>query len=460
MFQGVDTLQTDLATKITIGDGGLFSQPGQSVSNDDKPYEYGSSQNRLSVSSTPAGLFYVSENQGKIFSYGEGLKEISQTGLKWWFNLFLSYKFTVHFPDYPWQDNPVAGIGIQTVYDNTNSILYFAKKDYEVREEYIGKLEYIPLVTVGKTVVNGVTLRKGQGDFFVIKNPDGSINMNARYKLEENAVFKDASWTISYDPKNEFWISVHDWHPDFVIPTKGYFLTTKNNTGWKHNYACDDYCNYYGINYPFEVEVPVATGQSVTTLKSVEYILECYKRSPNNCVDQFQVLDFNFDKAVVYNMEQVSGYLNLNIFPKNNITLSLQYPKLNNSIIVEPNLPASVGFDILFSKEENKYRFNQFWDITKDRGEFPIGSTYPPTGPLVPGTTELLGNYSQEYLWNTEPNGYIKILNPNNLDAVKVQLQRKKFRNYLNFLYLRKDISGNINMILKLINSKNQISIR
>jgi hypothetical protein len=460
MFQGVDTLQTDLATKITIGDGGLFSQPGQSVSNADKPYEYGSSQNRLSISNTPAGLFYVSENQGKIFSYGEGLKEISQIGLKWWFNLFLSYKFTVHFPDYPWQDNPVAGIGIQTVYDNTNSILYFAKKDYEVREEYIGKLEYIPLVTVGKTVVNGVTLRKGQGDFFVIKNPDGSINMSARYKLEENAVFKDASWTISYDPKNEFWISFHDWHPDLVIPTKGYFLTTKNNTGWKHNYACDAYCNYYGKNYPFEVEVPVATGQSVTTLKSVEYILECYKRSPNNCVDQFQVLDFNFDKAVVYNMEQVSGYLNLNIFPKNNITLSLQYPKLNNSIIIEPNLPASVGFDILFSKEENKYRFNQFWDITKDRGEFPIGSTYPPTGPLVPGTTELLGNYTQEYLWNTEPNGYVKILNPNNLDAVKVQLQRKKFRNYLNFLYLRKDISGNINMILKLINSKNQISIR
>jgi len=460
MFQGVDTLQTDLATKITIGDGGLFSQPQQSVSNADKPYEYGSSQNRLSISSNPAGLFYVSENQGKIFSYGEGLKEISQIGLKWWFNLFLSYKFTVHFPDYPYQDNPVAGIGIQTVYDNTNSILYFAKKDYEVREEYIGKLEYIPLVKVGKTIVNGVTLRKGQGDFFVIKNPDGTVNMNARYKLEENAVFKDASWTISYDPKNEFWISFHDWHPDFVIPAKGYFLTTKNNTAWKHNYLCNDYCNYYGINYPFEVEIPVVTGQSVTTLKSVEFILECYKRNPNNCVDQFQVLDFNFDKAVVYNMEQVSGYLNLNIFPKNNITLSLEYPKLNNSIIIEPNLPASVGFDILFSKEENKYRFNQFWDITKDRGEFPIGSNYPPTGPLVPGTTELLGNYSQEYLWNTEPNGYVKMLNLNNLNAVKAQLQRKKFRHYLNFLYLRKDVSGNINMVLKLINTKNQISLR
>jgi hypothetical protein len=465
MFQGVDTLQTDLGTKITIGDGGLFSQPGQSVSNADKSYEYGSSQNRLSVINSPAGLFYVSQNQSKIFSYGGGLKEISQVGLKWWFSLFLRYKLTEHFPNYPWQDNPVAGIGIQSVYDNLNSVLYFAKKDYDLRPEYINPetgaplIEYIPLVTVGKTRVYDTTLRKGEGDFFVIKNPDGSVNMNNRYRLEENLLFKNASWTVSYDPKNEFWISFHDWHPDLVIPTKRTFLTTKNNTGWTHNYSCNEFCNYYGIDYPFEIEIPIITGQTVTTVKSIEYILECYKRS-DNCVDQFQVLDFNFDKAVVFNSEQVSGYLNLNIFPKNNITLSLQYPKPNNSIIVEPNLPASVGFDILFSKEENKYRFNQFWDITKDRGEFPIGSAYPPVGPLIPGTTQLLGNYNQEYLWNTEPNGYVKILNPNNLDVNKSLLQRKKFRHYLNLLHLRKDVSGNVNMLIKLINSKNQISLR
>ena len=459
MYQGVDTLETDLATKITIGDGGLFSQPGQSVSNADKPYEYGSSQNRLSIASTPAGLFYVSENQGKIFNYAGGLKEISQSGLKWWFSLFLPYKFLVHFPDYPWKDNAVAGLGIQTIYDNTNSILYFTKKDYDVRDEYIGKIEYIPLVTQ-KTIIHGKVFYKGQGDFFVIKNPDGTVNINDRYKLEENKLFKDASWTLSYDPKNEFWISYHDWYPDLVIPTKSYFVTTKNNTGWRHNFICNEYCNYYGKDHPFEIEFPITTGQAVTTLKSIEYILECYKRNPNNCVDQFQVLDFNFDKAVVYNAEQVSGYLNLNIFPKNNITLSLQYPKANNGIIIEPNLAPSVGFDILFSKEENKYRFNQFWDITKDRGEFPIGSDYPATGPLVPGTTVLAGNYSQEYLWNTEPNGYIKILNPTNLDINKTELQRKKFRHYLNILYLRKDVSGDVNMILKLNNSKNQISIR
>lgn len=437
MYQGLDQLQTDLGTKLTIGDGGLFSQPGQSVTNADKSYEYGSSQNRLSIVNTPAGIYYVSQNQGKIFNYSQGLKEISQVGLKWWFNLFLPYKLTEAFPEYPYVDNPVVGIGIQAVYDNQNTILYFTKKDYQLKVQYLGRVAYIDLVTSGKG--------KGLGDYFTL---DGK----GRYQLGDSLLFDDASWTVSYDPKNNFWLSFHDWHPDYVIPTKSTFLTSKTNTLWKHNFLCDNFCNYYGSNYPFEIEIPVITGQTITTLKSIDYILECYRRQPNNCVDQHHVLDFNFDHAVIYNSEQVSGYLNLNLFPKNNVTLSLQYPKLNPS-----NLSS---YDVLFSKEENKYRLNQFWDITKDRAEFPIGSDYPPTGPVIPGTTILNGNYGSENTWITSPNGYSKVLNTANLNYDKPQLQRKKFRHYLNFINLRRDVSGDINMVLKLANTKNQISLR
>ena len=460
MFQGVDTLNTALGTKITIGDGGLFSQPGQSVSNADKPYEYGSSQNRLSVVSTPAGLFYVSQNQGKIFSYGEGLKEISQIGLKWWFSLFLKYKLTQHFPNYEWQDNPVAGIGIQAVYDNENSILYFCKKDYDVKPELADRVEYIPFVKECYVNSNGAAVQKGTGDYFTL---DGA----GRYLIGDPKLFDSASWTISYDPKNEFWISYHDWHPDLVIPTKTVFLTTKMETIWKHNFNCQQYCNYYGVNYPFEIEFPIITGQTPTVVKSFEYILECYTRA-SNCVDQFHVLDFNFDNAVIYNSEQVSGYLNLNIFPKNNIVLSLNYPKFNPSIPMIftnpvtglPSVTGVPGFDILFSKEENKYRFNQFWDVTNNRGEFPVGAGYPPQGPLVPNTTVLLGNYVQQLIWNSKPDGYTRELNLVNIDYNKAQLQRKKFRHYTHFLSLRKEISGNVNMILKTVDSKNQYSPR
>ena len=425
VFQGVDQLETDSGTKITIGDGGLFAQTPQSLVISDRPYEYGSSQNRLSVISTPAGFFYISQNQGKIFSYGQGLKEISQKGLKWWFTLFLPYKLTDDFPDYPHTDNPVAGIGCQAIYDNRNTVVYFSKKDYKLKDQYSGRVTY-----------------NASEDRFIL---DGT----SKLKLGDPILFENASWTLSYDPKSEFFISYHDWHPDLVMAGKGVFMSTKNNGIWKHNNACDSFCNYYGQDYPFEVEFPMITGQTISTIRSMEYILECYRRAKGSCVDQFHVLDFNFDQAVVYNSEQVSGYLNLNIYPKNNINLSLQYPKTNLN-----------SYDILFSKEENKYRFNQFWDITKNRGEFPIGSGYPPTGNVIPGTTVLAGPTDQENIWITQANGYIRNLNQQNLNYTKDPLQRKKFRHYLNFLTLTKNVSGNTNMILKITNSKNTYSPR
>ena len=434
MFQGLDQLQTDLGTKLTIGDGGLFSQPAQNATIADKPYEYGSSQNRLGIISTPVGIFYISQNQGKIINYTQNISEISQAGMKWWFNLFLPYKLTEDFPEYPWQDNPVAGIGCQSIYDNMNTVLYFCKKDYKLKDSLKGQVQYVPL-RADKT-----------GDYFTIIGQPGT-----RYLIGDNRIFENASWTASYDPKNQFWISFHDWHPDLAIPTKTTFLTSKANTLWKHNMLCNKFCEYYDKTYPFEIEIPINTGLTVTTVKSLEYYLECYRRQTSNCVDQFQVLDFNFDKAVIFNAEQVSGYLNLNIFPKNNITLSLDYPKLSTDLS---------SFDILFSKEEQKYRFNQFWDITKDRGEFPIGAGYPPTGPLIPGTTQLLGNYVTENVWVTAPDGYNRVLNQANLDYTKPLLQRKKFRHYLNYLTLRKNISGDVNMIVKSSVSKNQMSPR
>jgi hypothetical protein len=434
MYQGVDTLETDLNTKITIGDGGLFSQPQQAVSNADKAYEYGSSQNRLSVISTPVGIYYMSQNQGRVFSYSGGLQEISAAGMKWWYILYMPYRLTEDFPDYPWQDNPVAGIGCQATYDSSSTVLYFCKKDYYLKDEFKGRVVYRPMDS------------EGIGDDFILDD-----NQNLKYNLGDPYLFEDSSWTISYDPKQQFWISFHDWHPDLVIPTKDIFLSTKENTFWKHNYVCNSFCNYYNQQYGWEIEFPIVSGQTVMTTRSVEYALECYRRNAGSCIDQHHVLDYNFDQAVVYNTEQVSGYLNLNLYPKNDINLSLQFPKLNGNL---------ASYDILFSKEEQKYRFNQFWDITKNRDEFPIGSNYPPTGPVIPGTTILQGNYSSENTWVTAQNGYTRVLNPLNMDYDKPELQRKKFRHYLNFLNLRREQCNDVNMILKFSNLKNQYSAR
>ena len=203
-------------------------------------------------------------------------------------------------------------------------------------------------------------------------------------------------------------------------------LTTVTNNGgqiWRHNDRSDLFCNFYGQNYPFEIEQTFSTGQVVNTVRSIEYMLEAYIYNQDT-TDRYHVLDGNFDRAVIHNSEQVSGVLKLNLSPKNNSPLIVSYPQINPSNI-----------DILYSKEEQKYRFNQFWDVTADRGEF----TFPNV---------------QRLIWTTEFNGYIRALNPNNLNYNKSPFERKKFRHYTNRVLLYKMISGNIKLIYRLINTK------
>lgn len=774
MFQGLDQLQTDLGTKLTIGDGGLFSQPFQNIVNSDLSNEYGSSESARAVMNTPFGIFFISQAQGKIFHYTGQLDNIANAGMKWWFNKYLPSTLIRQFPEFEFSklsDNPVVGIGCQVIYDPNDDIVYFMKKDYKVRDEYM----------------SGVSGRNGYvsyyNDKFILNNGGSAIVLT----LGDPNYFEDTSWTVSYDPKVKAWISFHDWHPELSLPSINHFLTTKtgisttpncpsgynfnpttgqcekseqatdlatvsvdevlatitggpqnclidiviamdwststltggrieaqrqfvheflndpiissgmnagtiqvgftkwgstaisslnpngfsmsntvtvgqadayyasspnsgtdicvgmtqantvlmdkanselgdrtadpnfrsvmlfmtdaagtacnyttggpggtqvgcqyqnqsqydvysifcdddsplvptpaitsaiscntpanefvmvangafpNNTAsfianavagtvcgtpaecdcppgytlvykdangnytqnagecasedppicrkvecgcpeppftgsttttsgtcddvyavgdpsyinpdpkicsyfyflstppsyeegglWRHNYRCDLYSNYYGVDYPWEVELVENTGQNVTTLRSVEYQLESYVYKGDlfhGCADdRWHDLDFNFDESIIYNSEQISGLLRLELNPKEDPYGILQYPIIGASDI-----------RILYSKEEQKYRFNQFWDITDDRGEF--------TG-------------VERSMFITQLNGYIRDLNAANLNYTKESLQHKKFRHYYNKVLLRRKVSGNRKMLLKLANTKLNVSFR
>lgn len=774
LFQGVDRLETDLGVKLTIGDGGLFSQPLQNVTNSDLSNEYGSCESARSIVNTPYGLFFISQQQGKIFMFANSLVDISNYGMVTWLSKYLPSVLKSQFPQIEESvlyDNPVIGIGCQSVYDINYDIVYFSKKDYSVKPQFKANM-----------IFNSLTNQ------FVYTNQSG-VSLNVL--LGDPAFFDNVSWTLSFSPKSKSWVSFHDWFPELSIPSTNHFLTTKTssfkipycppgyiynfstqlcerltnqsapaivtvqqeeviitstsesclfdviiavdssastgdpnspgsranaevtfveqfinnvdvqnglNTGkiqigvvswssipgppyrsmqpngysmsntltatqvttwlkanwlstgtdiptaltysqlvmdnkvgsqlgdrtldpdfkqyivlitdtetippvdvgcpfqsstlggstagpanqfvaavycgatspiplqtqtlpriscnqsayqfaiaannyagitaivnglfsqlcnqvstcscppgytivypnttttpltytmptgtcpaadgknpicrkvtcncppppvpgavttqsgvcddiylvgnlnyvnqnpvicnyyaldvvpssltggsiWRHNYRCDLYSNYYTVNYPWEIEFTETTGQAVSTLRNVEYQLEAYVYKgdlQNGCADdRWQDLDFNFDEAIIYNTEQVSGLLKLELNAKENPYLNLNYPIIGANDI-----------RILYSKEEQKYRFNQFWDVTKDRGEF----------------TNV-----EEPIFITKLNGYIKELNTNNLNYQKAEDQRKKFRNYYNKIFLRKNVSGNRKMLLKAFNTK------
>ena len=402
-FMGVEELKLDATgAKITIGDGALFSGPQQlqSLVNSDKSYEYGSCQNKYATLGCTHGVFWVSQDQGKVFQYTGQMKEISKDGMKWWFSKYLPSELLKSFPTYPLSDNPVKGVGVQMIFDNTNEIVYVTKKDY--------KPVFTDLVLEGERfyrLINGAKVY---------------------YNLDSEA-FQPASWTMSYDPKSQVWLSFHDWIPTFLIPGKAHFMSVNKDSIWKHNIRCDMYTNFYGVDYPFEIEFVSATGQTVNSMRNIEYILEAYK-SHNNCADKYHVLDENFDQAIVYNSEQVSGLLELVVKNKINPLDMLAYPQVGTQSI-----------KINFSKEENKYRFNQFWDITKNRGEF--------TANNVP-------------MFVTRPNGYQFNINPQYVNYQKPALEHKKFRHNSNRVFLRKLKSNDVKLLFKISNLKLQQSPR
>lgn len=507
-FVGQDQLQTQGGVKVSIGDSGLFQQNFQSLVNADDALSYGSSISSRAAVNTPYGLFFVSQDIGKIFlTGGSNLDEISRNGLKFWFAENLPSKMLEVYPDFPLYDNPVAGIGVQAIYDSMYELVYFSKRDYiPLRNDllfddpsgvpyYICGAEDTPspgyveenneedeipqaspstlrceLTSTADTIDAGtpvtlewstlnavsVTMNNGIGNVplngsivvypvnsttYIITLTDSkgntktcSISIKANpipikcpCAFDDPKCFEPCNWTVSYDPKAKVWVSFHDWHPTLMMPSYQNFYTINKNKIWKHNDRWDSFCNYYDTDYPWEIEYPVVTPNQVTTLRSFEYYLDVYKFY-NDGKDFFHVLDQNFDRAIIYNSEQISGILKMRIKQKNNPLDILANP------VVGPDY-----IEILFSKEENKYRFNQFWDITNDRGEF--------SGTKLP-------------MWNTKCSGYKKEINPDYVNYNKSPLEHKKFRHYGNRVILRKNISGDNKMILKISNAKNLNSPR
>ena len=300
-----------------------------------------------------------------------------------------------YFPAYD-IDNPLNKAGYLMAMDATYGLIYITKRDF------IPKIE-------------GITMIDNK---FYYESVEVSI--------KDNTYFEDVSWTVSYSPMHKTWVSFHDWHPDWIIQTNNHFMTVKDNSIWKHNERYDSFCQFYGKSYPFEIEFVSSSGKSVELVRSIEYQLEAYKYK-NKGRDKFHVLNENFDKLIVSNSEQLSPILNINKSTQNPY-LDIEYPKRNNNM-----------YDILYTKEENKYRINQFWDSTKDRGEF---------------------TDTEYFIFKTAASGYKKEPNVDALDLNKPEQERKKFRHYWNKFWFLRLQSNDIQFVVKVFDINKTISIR
>jgi len=401
MIQGNEQLELSV-TSITIGSGSFLSREAQSLSNADRSYQVGATQESLSVVNTPSGIYWVCPEQLRIFTITGGLIDLIMPERLWWFSIYMPYNLLVDFPDFPHRNNPVIGIGYQAVYDGENHVVYFTKKDYKFTN--VVELKFVNHISGN---VFGYYPAEDTGD----DQPQGPLLFT--FTLEDTQFFQPASWTISYDIREKKWLSANDWHPDLVMPSLKNFNTIKGNGIWRHNNRCDLFCNYYGVDYPFELEYLNDDKGVVNITKSLEYYQEVYKYA-DNCYDRYMFLNETFDEVVVYNNEQCSGLLKLVLSSPDSPWDDLQYP-----------IVASDHTKVLYEMKENKFRINMFYDLTLNR----VSTAYRP-------------------IWNTEPNGYIMDLNNANINYNKDQTEQKAFRGYLGYVFLRRKVCGDKRFVM------------
>ncbi len=131
-----------------LGTGSYFSVPPRKILDDNKAS--GGTRHRTATLKTKNGVFFVSENENKIYQFdGNSLQPISDLGMSTWFKENLKLKlledyYRANQKPYPYDDNPSNpfGVGFTSVYDTIKERVIFSKKDAILSDNITGSDDF------------------------------------------------------------------------------------------------------------------------------------------------------------------------------------------------------------------------------------------------------------------------------------------------------------------------------
>jgi hypothetical protein len=284
IFTKAQGLQTDQST-LYVGTGEFFSIPPKELITTESGYA--GSSNKWSTKTTEFGTFFVDDLTGRVFLLSNELQELSNAGLRNWFEENLTLELPLEYYKeneeiYPliYQPSLQNGVGYIVTYDPRHKRILLTKKDY--------------------------SLNTGNTDDFTIYP-------------EDNDKFINKSWTLSYSFLSKSWISWHSYIPNFYLNDANTFYSFNNFTSpiWKHNELL--YTNYYGTKYNWIIEYPLydIETSSPSSLYWVSTVNE-YKEQDKSWLDKRNI---TFDQGIVYNSCQSTGQFT--ITPKDDSYLNL-----------------------------------------------------------------------------------------------------------------------------------------
>lgn len=174
--------------------------------------------------------------------------------------------------------------------------------------------------------------------------------------LDDPNYFCNLSFTLSYSFSANAWVSFHSYIPNYYVQHPGHFETGINgvsSTVWEHNQALT-FQRFYGKLEDYILEYPVSYLPNEEILTGFRDYTSIFKYDNINVYHEVDNQYFN--KCVIYNSSQCSGIRNLVPRVQGNLSSYFQYPKIGSSTI-----------DILVTKKDSMYQFNDIWDIVSNK---------------------------------------------------------------------------------------------
>lgn len=396
IYNAMATIATSQLT-AALGTGDLFSGVPIDLSSSDSG-DYGT-QNKF-ILNTPQGHIFVDAKRGEVLLLrGNTIEDLS--GVKYlnskWFAKNLEFQILKSIPNVD-IDNNYNSIGLHGVYDDFYHRLILTKIDYQPLVDGIqwdGENFYISNGTSSITSYTSVAGTRtccpdGFSAYDSIYLPcrnnvpgssiycsDASLIDSYCYtdyidcpstesknsstienklivNLDDPNYFCNKSWTISFSFLTNTWVSWHSYQPNYYIEYEKYFqaaLNGDNPTIWSHNSTFSLFNNFFGTIYPYIIEHPFVYKFADEILQNVkEYCTVLKYTDYNQSVEPKETIYFN--KAILYTGQQCSGLRNLIVKSNNDLSQLRKYPKYNVDSI-----------DILVTKSDHFYNYNQFWDI-------------------------------------------------------------------------------------------------
>lgn len=297
---GIINLNNGQALEVITQGGDLRTMPKELVSG--VPEGYAGSRDPNAAINTQFGRFSVDREAKKIFKYtGSMPTEISNSGIRNFLKENLDLELLKQFPNYKLVDE-VAGIGYRLGFDHRFNKLLFTKVDFKAR---------VPekLIMV---------------DDYKFRSVLDSGELGVYVSFDDPKYFENKSFTLSYDPINNRWISFHTYFPDGYAWDRDHMFTIKEGGFWRHGDTYGNYQMFYGKYHPHAIEFSITKNGLHTAFTDMELDVDAHKYDGNNWV---RGIKKTFNKGLFYNEKQSSGEIELKERDHTNVLESLKNDK-------------------------------------------------------------------------------------------------------------------------------------